>query len=538
MNQSLLDALRTVRRRVLLQMLVRRVGAGFGLWLLAALAILGFDAAWSLVGARFASDPFEVAELPVGFRVAASACLGLGGLWAISRFYLPGSVRHRPLAHYAGLVEARLAIVDGHLTDAAHLAEQIRSGTLEDTLAERACRRAGLTLAHSDLRRLGTGPGHALLQILCTLTAVAVVVLPPALWAPAAEIWRTHPVGRTIWRYLDPTGDHPPASPLTIVPIDGSVFWHESDRIRAYRGGGYDIGPICLPRSPERARITVAWQDGRRDVIDVAVGHQACAWTTIPVVTMPLRYVIHADNSRSRWVSVAPMVVPTIDSVSVFLRSGGRVVPLSGSGERPIRAVTGAALIIDVVNSPPEARLTHPRAEANHLVLPVRRGPQSVELRVAMPDGTESPAARRLEVIGLPQAQIDKINAELAGGEPPPDAIALPVAADALAGAVALPPSDAVASADLSSGQQADSESTGETDGEPEPGADGTGKPGTGTSGGPTDSALIDAVGVIASEHQVSGERLQEMRRFADAAPPAYRDLVAEYFLHLPEHGQ
>lgn len=518
-----------VRRSVLWETLAKRFTLAIWTWLAVAVTFMSFDAAWSLVGAHFADDPYKVYELPIWWRVIVSAILGAGLVWVATRLYLPRAIRQRPLSHYASIIEQQVGIEDGHLTDAADLAVNHQHDPLGEALRDRIVTRADHTLAGIKSRKSGVR-SHWTAASIVSVGLLCQFAMPYVCFDVFRDWSRTDPSLRTVWRYIEPLADHPPVTPLTLTTDVDFPFGRLSE-LREINGQ-YWLGVYSQMSETPEVRLTVIWASGAREQFMVHNDPDHGLLYRIPATDEAFRYIFHAANSRSRWNKVTPVAKPRFGNLELSIASDGRQYQLDPTVD-PVRVAVGSELLIKVDPIPATAVLTHPGANGTTLRVQVRQGVQDVKLNLITPSGVTSEYGRMIRIVGLSQSTIDQINAELAGGELPEDAISLPVAADALAAAVAFGSPDEATAAELASGTPVEGQPTGN-----EPPQNGTGASGDGT-GGDGDNAepppLVDAVGVLAARYDVKGDDLQELRRLVRDVPPAYRDLVAEYLLKRRE---
>jgi len=338
------------------------------------------------------------------------------------------------------------------------------------------------------------------------------------------------------WRYVDPLGDHPPMTRVIFeTRADVPAFWR--DPIYVHDGEPLWLQSSVRGQEVRNVEMTIEWADGRRE--QISLQPQDMPWSppvvnhVINGINQPMRWQVRGEHARSRWNVVVPVVSPRVERLELTVVNKAERFPITTPSPEPLRLAVASQLHIKVIATPADAVLVDHTHEPRERLVRIEPGEQQVTLSLVMPDGTRTHEPTRLTVIGLPQSEIDRINAELAGGQLPEDAISLPVAADALAAAVAFGSPEDAAAAELASGTPVDAQPTGD-----EPNENGTGNTGDGVGGDrqPTEPPpLVDAVGVLAERYNVTGDDLQKLRRLVATAPPAYRDLVAEYLMQMRE---
>jgi hypothetical protein len=353
-------------------------------------------------------------------------------------------------------------------------------------------------------------------------------------------------------RYLDPVGDHPPASwiDLQLTVVGPPAVVGEPVRLRIVAAGD----------APEAAQLVVDDGVGRSTLpvqLDADGDRPSRGETRLSGLEQPVRVVARGGGGRSRWMTLRPVERPRVRSVDLAIALGERRLALRWPPAEPIRARVGATLILEVQSNRPDARLDHEAADNTRMTIPVRPGRQSIAAPLVTPEGLRSRRALRLSIEGLSEAELASLGgaSEAAMADDAAFDMTDLVAADALPSATAAGEPRVAMAAALEGGQRSgddgpDAAGEGdEDDGDGREGADGgqgdpastdgggrSGDAGFGRGGEGPDGAAptgVEAVGAVLETMRASEAEARDVRRSADRAPPGYRGEVAAYFLRI-----
>jgi len=501
----------------------RRVMQAGWVWLTALAAAAALDASWSAVGAMTASDPLVIVESPAWLRACMGAALAIGAVIVVMRWRLPRSIRAMPDWRYARLCERRMQLSGNPLVNAVQVGASVDDLSVE--LVKRARRIGDEQAAQIDAAAvIDTRP---MLKAIHRLIAIG--VLWTTIIAASFALPGENPLMTALGRIAMPWADRPPYAMVELdasvapepvaVGDDATVLLHTSGR------------PVSA------ARIRLA--DGQ--TIDMQRPNGAYK-VQLADVAEPVRYTIEAGGTRTPWRVVEPVHLPRIEGVQAWVELDKQRLPLHWPPPRPVRALAGAELQLQVTSNRSDAQIDLAGAEDLELSVPIEAGEQTVAFGLHTPDGLESRRCVRIELVGLTEAHMQELAETGAGSQQAEQATSVPlIAEDAVAGAATVDADDGTL-AQLSSGRPAEGSTPDDESRE------GTQSPqkGKGSAGGGNGTATdasdpgtapepTDAVGTMLERMNVPAKQRVAARAFADAAPPAYRELVARYFLRLAE---
>jgi hypothetical protein len=542
MSATLAATLDAIRHRDFTLQRRARVLTALAGWFALAMALLGFDAGWSSIGAWTTDDPYTVVELPVTAREVMLAMLLIAAAWVVARLRLPRRVADRPLDHYARRADAARDDADHHILTALQLGREQSSRNSEGITA--ALARRVITEGTGRLSRIESDqlidrdPLARSYRFAVTVVIGWLVIWPAALLLPGP-----HPLAVAATRLADPLGDHPPYTMTRfVVTVEPSpVADGDAPKLRARLDG----------RAGSEARLRLA--DGTTLPMRRSDTDRAVFTARLEAVREPIAFRIEAANGRSRWQRIDPVRLPRIMAVELAALppSGeGDPVPLRYPPGGPIRLLEDAVLSVHIASDLDEARIDHPAAGGRRLVTPTPDGEQTLTLRLVTSEGLRSREVVELTLVGLSASEL----AELDGGpdrgiDPPTETNVVHDAARADAVAGADEPARDAAQAPIASGTPMPGPSTPTADSaslspasDGQAGRTGSAAPTTaaGRGGTPTDaddSGPTDplATGVTIEQADAARAREQAARSFADRAPARYRDLVAAYYLRIAE---
>lgn len=535
--QDKLDALRALEQQQ--QRRCRLARRGIAWLVVAALLVLGLDAAWSLSAAWLADGPFVVYELPVGWRVAVSLALGLGLVFVAAGWRLPRRVRAVSDTTYARRYEQAIGVRDERLVTATELPRKTPDDQLTRALSGRSVARADRLVASvSPPDVLDSRPWHRQRRRLAiTAIAVAVVVLV-APWVG---------LDRLALRYVLPTADLPPLTwtRVAIDPPDQRIAVGDDARITLRVAG--------RPADAAQVRLLSPGDDGPSAITvplaDMPAGRAATTTLTLSSIDQPIVLEARANHGRSQRITINPVRLPRVLAVDLTISHDGRTVPLRYPPPDPVRALAGSELRIAVQADMPGARLDHAAADGRRLVLPVIEGEQHIRLRLLSPAGLPSRNTIDLTIVGMTRSDLARLTQPDGDAQPiDPDLAVVGgiVASDAVAAGATVDDPSRAQLAQLQSGDPTDADlpQTGDEPRDPDTASDGgtaqggTGGDGSGTGGQPPDALTQDqldelAVGLAVRKAGGADVPLPPVRAFAGRAPRAYRQATAAYYLQL-----
>ncbi len=511
-----LDGIRAAHRRAARR---RRALQGAAAWLAGLLVLAVIDASWSGVAAATGEDPFAIVESPWWLRIIAAT--GLAGRLVVvvwrSRVRLDV-----PDWRYARLCEQRLGLHDNPLVNAVQL--QARDDALSHELVARARRQAdelAQRIEATDV--IDTRPlRRARRWFVGVLLAWAIVA--GVSWG--MTVFGPSPLSVGVVRVTMPWVDQPPYAMVKLYAGHGPT--------PAAVGDDVHIGARALSRrSLPGARVRLG--DGQvMPMIGVDSGFEL----TLPDVREPMRYVVEAGGTRTRWRRIDPLRLPRIEGVTARVHADQRTTPIGWPPTGPVRALAGATLELRVLSNRDDAVIEGANADGLHLSVPIQPGRKRVAFGLRTPDGLTSREQVMFELVGLTTSEMREVagkTGEPAEGE---SMVSVPLVAEDAAASAATVSEDG-ALAELSSGEAAEGSveaRNGEADSEVEPGEGvGGGMQGEGMGQPPAAVAGDDAVGIMLERMNVRPEMRARIRAYADAAPRAYRELTAQYFLRLAE---
>jgi hypothetical protein len=480
---------------------MRRVWRALWVWAAVVWAVVTIDAAWSIVGGHMADDAFAIVELPVMVRVALGLVIVVGAAVVTAQGRLPRRVRQRGGADYARWCERRCGMANNVLTNAVEL--QRDEAEQHTGLARELARRAE-----------AQGDEAAKLIDAAELIDTAPVkrerrraMVVAAVWGVSLLIGALMSLGwpGNVARLIDPLGDHPPAALHRIVPGTDDPIIAVGDAVTV-RAAVYPGGPAMRVRT-----------DDGRSVMMQRVGRSAYE-APLGEVHERVRYVVEGGHGRSRVQVIDPVPLPRVLAVSLAVRSTDGQREVTWPADQEVVVPVGSTVRLTVQCDRADTRLvTTDEAPASTIrgltaQFTVAKGERTAQLHVVAADGLQSRDAITLRMRGLTPAEVTGLlqdtqqqatgTAALDGGTP----------TDPSAGRDGTPkPNDTTA---------ADAQGVGGGDGE-----------GEGESG----QRLIEQLvrGLTSEQATSTGQRRPDVQRFADAAPRAYREMVARYFLRL-----
>ncbi len=488
---TLREKLEAIHLRTLRQMRVARGCRAGAMWLGFVWACAMVDAGWSLIGNLTVDDPYTIVELHQTARFTLGLLVLLGAAIALWYARLPKAVRQRDLTHYARHCEAQGNHPPGTLVNAIAL-EHCKATPLAAALSQRAKAQGDRVAEAIDpvegVGRYGERRFTAWLLIFLTVWLLTIF---------GGKAVTAHWVGmQNVARLLDPRGDHPP------------VAWR-SITVKVQQ---HDTNVTVMPAMQHRrSSMRVRLDDGTTLRIDTTSPGDPSI--TLRDVRTPITFVVEGEHARSRWQTVTPQVLPKVLSVSLAVQLPESDTRNPWPSDQTVIAPAGSRLHISVQADPSDASLEHPEAMGNSLTLPVSQGDHEHELFLMSSNGLRSREPIIITTRGLTQAQMG----ELVDGD------AAPTQQAPLDTGIPFNPT------------------TRDGTSKPEDAAnDRTASGTTGDEGEGSDNAIDDHPMATELARGMLHEQLlrvqldrPNVQRFADQAPPAYREQVARYFLRI-----
>lgn len=498
---ALRDQLESVRQRHQHAVRMRRLWRAVWVWAAVVWAVVTIEAAWSIVGGTMLDDPFAIVELPVMVRVAMGLVIVLGAALVIAQARLPRRVRKRDAGDYARWCEMRCGLANNVLTNAIELQrDQARHHTsLARELARRAEAKGNEAAARIDAAKL--------IDAAPVTRERRRAMVAAAVWVASSLLGALVPLGwpGNLARLVDPLGDHPPASGPRITARTATDLVAVGDDVTV-RATVYPGGPTMRVRTDDGRTVMMNRVD--RPAYEAALGK----------VHDRVRYVVEGGHGRSPVEVIEPVPLPRVLAVSVAVRSPGGEREVNWPADQEVVVPVGSTVKLTVQCDRADTRLMAtgegPASAITGLTaqFTVTKGEREAQLRVVAADGLPSRDAITLRMRGLTPTE--------------------------LTGLLQDTPQQATGTAAIESG----------TPTEPSAGSDGTPKPsdttaanaqgvggGDGEGEGESGRRIIEQLvrGLTRDQTTGTGQQRLDVQRFADAAPRAYRERVARYFLRL-----